>query len=159
VIVLFGPGGVADVTTRLIPISSAKSSGSASWLRMHQVPAHQVARAAISGGNDGYTIASDQRHRDQRSAVQESSVRSAEGLRSDFECWLFDCIFINAETQFKNRRIHRAVKEKPGALNIGTINPGSTQHPTAELFKSSAGVNVVIVPFRTIERPSSGCPQ
>jgi Uncharacterized protein conserved in bacteria len=29
------------------------------------------------------------------------------------------------------------------------VNPGSTQHLTAELFKSTAGVNFVIVPFRT----------
>jgi tripartite-type tricarboxylate transporter receptor subunit TctC len=43
----------------------------------------------------------------------------------------------------------RAAKEKPGALNVGTINVGSTQNLSAQLFKSTAGVDVAIVPFRS----------
>ena len=39
-------------------------------------------------------------------------------------------------------------KEKPGTLNVGTINVGGTQNLTAELFKAMAGIDVVIVPFR-----------
>ena len=42
----------------------------------------------------------------------------------------------------------KAAREKPGTLNVGTVNVGSTQNLTAELFKSMAGVDVVIVPFR-----------
>src|ERR1700686_2606192 len=42
-----------------------------------------------------------------------------------------------------------AAKADPGKLNVGTINPGSTQNLAAELFRSTAGVNVTIVPFRT----------
>jgi len=42
-----------------------------------------------------------------------------------------------------------AAKAKPGALNVGTINVGSTQNLAAQLFKSTAGVDVTIVPFRS----------
>lgn len=35
----------------------------------------------------------------------------------------------------------------PGKLNIGSINIGSTQHLTAELFKSTAGLDAQVVPF------------
>jgi tripartite-type tricarboxylate transporter receptor subunit TctC len=42
-----------------------------------------------------------------------------------------------------------AARAKPGTLNIGTVNVGSTQNLTAELFKSMANVDVVIVPFRS----------
>jgi tripartite-type tricarboxylate transporter receptor subunit TctC len=42
-----------------------------------------------------------------------------------------------------------AARAQPGKLNIGTINPGSTQNLAAELFRSTAGVKVAIVPFRT----------
>ena len=42
----------------------------------------------------------------------------------------------------------KAAKEKPGTLNVGTINVGGTQNLTAELFKAMAGIDVVIVPFR-----------
>jgi tripartite-type tricarboxylate transporter receptor subunit TctC len=41
-----------------------------------------------------------------------------------------------------------AAKANPGKLNIGTINPGSTQNLAAELFTSTAGIKAAIVPFR-----------
>jgi tripartite-type tricarboxylate transporter receptor subunit TctC len=40
-------------------------------------------------------------------------------------------------------------KANPGKLNFGTINPGSTQNLSAELFRSMAGINVVMVPYKT----------
>src|SRR5207245_10917071 len=41
-----------------------------------------------------------------------------------------------------------AARAKPGRMNIATIGIGSTQHLAAELFKSSAGVDVQIVPYK-----------
>jgi tripartite-type tricarboxylate transporter receptor subunit TctC len=41
-----------------------------------------------------------------------------------------------------------AAKANPGKINVGTINPGSTQNLAADLFASMAGINVAIVPFR-----------
>jgi tripartite-type tricarboxylate transporter receptor subunit TctC len=40
-------------------------------------------------------------------------------------------------------------RNNPGRLNFGTINPGSTQHLSAELFRSAAGIQVTIVPYKT----------
>jgi tripartite-type tricarboxylate transporter receptor subunit TctC len=40
-------------------------------------------------------------------------------------------------------------RANPGKLNIGTVRIGSTQHLTAELFKSMAGIDAVIVPYKT----------
>jgi tripartite-type tricarboxylate transporter receptor subunit TctC len=42
-----------------------------------------------------------------------------------------------------------AAQANPGKLNIGTINPGSTQNLAAELFAGTTGIKVAIVPFRT----------
>jgi tripartite-type tricarboxylate transporter receptor subunit TctC len=42
-----------------------------------------------------------------------------------------------------------AARANPGKLNIGTINPGSTQNLAAELFNSVADIKTAIVPFRT----------
>jgi tripartite-type tricarboxylate transporter receptor subunit TctC len=39
-------------------------------------------------------------------------------------------------------------KANPNKLNIGTINPGSTQNLAAELFKSLSGIDAQIVPFK-----------
>jgi len=41
-----------------------------------------------------------------------------------------------------------AAKAKPGALNVGTINVGSTQNLSAELFKTAANIDFTIVPYR-----------
>lgn len=38
-------------------------------------------------------------------------------------------------------------KAHPGQLNVGTINIGSTQHLSAELLKTSAGLDFQVVPF------------
>lgn len=38
-------------------------------------------------------------------------------------------------------------KATPGKLNIGTINIGTSQYLSAELFKSMAGLDMVTVPF------------
>jgi tripartite-type tricarboxylate transporter receptor subunit TctC len=43
----------------------------------------------------------------------------------------------------------QAAAERPGGLRLGTINPGSTQHLSAELFKARAGVNGSVITYRT----------
>src|SRR5258708_20767743 len=63
----------------------------------------------------------------------------------------FDFIFVTKSGSPYATRADfiKAAKEKPGTLNVGTINVGSTQNLTAQLFKSTAGVDVTIVPFRS----------
>ncbi len=39
-------------------------------------------------------------------------------------------------------------KSKPGVLNYASVGTGSPQHLSAELFKSTAGVNLVHVPYK-----------
>jgi tripartite-type tricarboxylate transporter receptor subunit TctC len=46
------------------------------------------------------------------------------------------------------RELIAVAKANPNKFNIGTINPGSTQNLAAELFKSMAGVDAQVVPFK-----------
>jgi hypothetical protein len=41
-------------------------------------------------------------------------------------------------------------RQNPGRLNIGCNNIGSTQHLASELFKSIAGIEAQVVPFKSI---------
>jgi tripartite-type tricarboxylate transporter receptor subunit TctC len=40
-------------------------------------------------------------------------------------------------------------RRNPGKLNLGAINPGSTQNLSAHLFQQITGINATIVPYRT----------
>src|SRR5262249_59910385 len=40
-------------------------------------------------------------------------------------------------------------KAHPGTINFGTINAGSAQNLSAELFRIMAGLDVTIVPYKT----------
>jgi tripartite-type tricarboxylate transporter receptor subunit TctC len=41
-----------------------------------------------------------------------------------------------------------AAKEKPGSINFASAGPGTAQHMTGELFKSTAGIDLVHVPYK-----------
>jgi tripartite-type tricarboxylate transporter receptor subunit TctC len=42
-----------------------------------------------------------------------------------------------------------AGRKNPGKLNLGAINPGSTQNLSAHLFRQITGVDFTIIPYRT----------
>ena len=62
----------------------------------------------------------------------------------------FDLVFVvNAESEYKTLGdFLKAARANPGKLNIGTIAVGGTQNLGGELFKSLAGLNVQIVPYK-----------
>ncbi len=153
IIVPFAAGGVADVTTRLVGEKLGEKLGQRFVIEnMAGAGGIAAARAAIAGGPDGYTLA----------LLTNGTAISVPLFKSlpfdpfkDFTpisgVGLFDCLFVtNAEAEFRTLGdFVKTAHEKPGTLNIGTINVGSTQNLSAELFKSLAKVNVVIIPFRT----------
>ena len=153
VIVPFAAGGVADITTRIV---SEKLGGKLGQrFVVENAPGAggiAAARAAISGGPDGYTLA----------LLTNGTAISVPLFKSlpfdplkDFtpisSFGYFDGLFIaNAASEYRTLQdFVKAARAKPGTLNVGTINPGSTQNLTAELFKSTADIDFVIVPFRT----------
>jgi tripartite-type tricarboxylate transporter receptor subunit TctC len=62
----------------------------------------------------------------------------------------FDLVFVvNSQSEYKTLGdFINVAKANPGKLNIGTIAAGSTQNLGGELFKSLAGLNVQIVPYK-----------
>ncbi len=152
VILPFGAGGVADVTARLV--AEALSSKLGQNFVIENMPGAggiAAARAALAGGTDGYTLAL-------LTNGTAISVPLFNHLPFDpltqfvpiSTIGYFSAAFmVSTASPFQTLGdFLKAAREKPGAINVGTINVGSTQNLTAELFKSMAGVNVVIVPFR-----------
>src|SRR5882757_5383273 len=152
-IVPFGPGGVADVTARIVGEKLGEKLGQRFVIEnMPGAGGIKAARAVLSAPADGYTLAL----LSNGTAISVSLFKSL-GFNpvTDFvpvsSMGYFDFIFVTqAGAPYRTLAdFIKAAKAKPGALNVGTINVGSTQNLSAQLFKSTAGVDVTIVPFRS----------
>jgi tripartite-type tricarboxylate transporter receptor subunit TctC len=148
----FGAGGVADVTSRLTAEKLGEKLGQR-FVVENQPGAGGInaARSVISAAPDGYTLG----------LVTNGTAISVPLFKAlpfdpskDFDLvstlGYFDLIFaVNGESRFKTLAdVVEAARAAPGKLNVGTINIGSTQNLGAELFKSSAGVDFQVVPYR-----------
>jgi len=148
----FGAGGVADVTARIMAEKLSDKFGQRVVIENMPGPGGiNAARTVVSAAADGYTMG----------LVTNGTAISVAAFKSlPFDpvkqfamvstVGLFDLVFVvNAESKFKTLgEFIAAAKAEPGKLNIGTIAVGSTQNLGAELFKSLAGVNVQIVPYK-----------
>ncbi|WP_415218019.1 Bug family tripartite tricarboxylate transporter substrate binding protein [Rhodopseudomonas sp.] len=152
IVLPFAAGGVADITARLIADQLGTKLGQRFYVE-NQPGAGGIsaARTVISAPPDGSTLA----------LLSNGTAISASLFKKlpfdpvkDFapisSLGTFDFLFaVRAESKFKTLEdFIKAAKQKPGTLNVGTINTGSTQNLAAELFKTAAGVDFVIVPFR-----------
>lgn len=153
VILPFGAGGVADITTRLVADKLGEKLGQRFVVENNAGGGGiAAARAVMQAPADGYTLA----------VFSNGTAVSVNLFKSlpfdpvkDFipvsAMGYFDLIFVtNTNGPYKTLGdFIKAAKEKPGQLNIGTIAAGSSQNLGAELFKSVTGLDVVIVPFKT----------
>ncbi|PDS37265.1 tripartite tricarboxylate transporter substrate binding protein [Rhizobium anhuiense] len=151
-VIPFGPGGIADITARIVGDSLGKKLGKQIVI-MNQPGAggSVAARVALNGEPDGYTLAL-------LSNGTAISVPLFKNLQfdpvADFvpvsSLAYFDFVFVTkADSKFKSLKdILEAARANPAALNVGTINVGSSQNLAAELFKSTAGVDFTIVPYK-----------
>src|SRR6202795_2761550 len=152
IVLPFAAGGVADTTARIIAEKLGDRLGQRFYVE-NQPGAGGIAaaRTVITSAPDGYTLAL----LSNGTAVSVSLFKKLpfDPLK-DFEpvssLGFFDFVFSTGATSpYKTLGdFIQAAKAKPGALNVGTINIGSTQNLSAELFKTAAGIDFTIVPYR-----------
>jgi tripartite-type tricarboxylate transporter receptor subunit TctC len=152
IVVPFAAGGIADITARIVAEKLGDRLGQRFYVE-NQAGAGGIAaaRTVISSPPDGYTLAL----LSNGTAVSVSLFNKLpfDPLK-DFtpisSLGYFDFIFATgASSEFKTLAdFIAAAKAKPGALNVGTINVGSSQNLSAELFKTTAGIDFTIVPYR-----------
>jgi tripartite-type tricarboxylate transporter receptor subunit TctC len=151
-VVPFAAGGVADTTARMVADKLGEKLGQRFYVE-NQPGAGGItaARTALGAAADGYTLI-------MLTNGTAVSVSLFEKLPFDpvkdftpvSSLGFFDFAFVtSASSGFKTlAEFVAAAKAKPGALNVGTINVGSTQNLSAELFKTSANIDFTLVPFR-----------
>ena len=149
--VAFAPGGAGDIVARLLAKKMGESMGQA--VVVENRPAPMIAPiTAAKAKADGYTavmIGSG------TSLTQVLFKTVPYDVQKDFQhvstLANFDLtVLTSGDSEFKTLAdVIAFAKTNPGKLNIGTVRIGSTQHLSAEMFKSMAGLDVVIVPYKT----------
>ena len=151
-LVPFGPGGIADLTARAVAEHMSKSLGQAVVVENKPSAGSIVASQAVATAKpDGHTL-----------LLMSNGNAVSVGLfkklpfdaQKDFApittLGYFDIgLFVAAHSKFATLKDALAyARANPGKLNVGTIAPGSTQHLSAKLFETVAGVDVLVVPYK-----------
>jgi tripartite-type tricarboxylate transporter receptor subunit TctC len=153
IVLPYGPGGVADVSTRLVAAKLSERLGQNFFIDNRPGPGGILAaKAVLNFPADGYTLFLT----GNGLAISASLFASLPyDLTRDFSpvsiLAQFDML-LATKTDATRDTVQKLVtyaKQNPGTLNFGTIAAGSTQSLSAELFKTVTGVNVVFVNFRT----------
>jgi len=152
IVVPYGAGGVADISARVVAQKMTETMGQQVIVENKPsaggiLASEMVAKAAP----DGYTLL----FITNGNAVSESLFKSLpyDSLR-DFApvstVGFFDFVFVtkpDSDVKSLGDVIGR-MKANPGKMNIATVSVGSGQNLAAELFRSMAGVDAVIVPYK-----------
>lgn len=149
--VAFAPGGAADTVARVVAKKLSEDLGQP--VIIENRPAPLVAVVAVQKARpDGYTLLMAGSGTALSSALFKSLPYD---LMGDFThvstLASFDlALLASPDSSLQSvRDVIAYAKAHPGRLNIGTVRVGSTQNLAAEMFKSMAGIDAVIVPYKT----------
>src|SRR6201987_2902628 len=148
----YAAGGVADVAMRMLGDKLSARLGQQFAIEHRPGAAGSVpAQAAAAAAPDGYTLLMTGNN----TAIAAALFKSLPyNVLTDFAsvstAAFFDLLIVTRDGSplHSVTDVIAAARANPGKLNIGTINPGSTQNLAAELFTSTAEIKAAIVPFR-----------
>jgi tripartite-type tricarboxylate transporter receptor subunit TctC len=153
IVVPYGPGGIADVTMRIVADNLSKRFGQQFFIENRPGAGGIVGmQAALQAPADGYTMVMigggltiakalfKHLPYDIEKDIEPVSTTASYSL----------VMTTKSDSPFKSvSDFVAAAKAHPGTLNIGTINAGSTQNLSAELFRIRTGIDITIVPYKT----------
>lgn len=152
ILVPFGPGGVADITARIVAEQMGNGLGQPVVVENRPSAGGIVASGAVAKAEpDGHTLL----FITNGNAVSASLFKSLPyDTLKDFapisSIGFFDLVVVTkpgAPVDSMARLLAQA-KAHPGKLLVATIAPGSTQHLAAELLRMTAAIDLDIVPFK-----------
>lgn len=150
-VVAFAPGGAGDIVARLVARKMGEDLGRPVVVENRPVPVASAALVA-SAKPDGHTLLMAGSGTALTSALfNRLPYDLAKDFRHISTLSSFDLVLV-AGRQQKFRTVADVIayaKAHPGQLALGTARVGSTQNLAGELFRSMAGVDVLIVPYKT----------
>lgn len=149
--VAFAPGGAGDIVARAVGKELSKSLGQPVLIENRPAPVVAVSTVA-KAKPDGHTLMLA----GNGTALSQALFKSLPyDVTRDFvhisTLSSFDLTLLTGlQSEFNTvADVLAWARAQPGRLNIGTVRVGSTQNLAAEMFKAMAGVEAVIVPFKT----------
>jgi tripartite-type tricarboxylate transporter receptor subunit TctC len=153
IVLPFGPGGVADITTRTI--APRMSEGLGQQVVVENLPGAGGIRASETVARadpDGHTLLLLTNGNAVSQALFKSLPYDPVNDFAPISTVGFFSMVIVTGADSKAKTLQEAIamaKANPGKMNIGTITPGGTQHLAGELFRSTAGIDALVVPHKT----------
>ena len=151
-VVGYGPGGVADITARLVAQKLTESMGQPVIVENRPSAGGIMAGDLVAKADpDGYTLL----HLNSGNAISAASFRKLPfDVKKDFESIanmgaVDFVVLVDKSSDVKTMADFMAkARANPGKTNIGTVSIGSGQHMAATLFKSISGVDAPVVPYK-----------
>ena len=153
IVLPFGPGGVADITTRTLAPKLSDSLGQ--QIVVENLPGAGGIRASetvAKAAPDGYTLLLLTNGNAVSKALFKSLPYDPENDFAMISTVGYFSMVIVTRGDGPLKTLQDAIsqaKASPGKMNIATITPGGTQHLAGELFRSMAGIDALVVPHKT----------
>ena len=153
IVLPFGPGGIADITTRTIAPKLGEGLGQ--QVLVENLPGAGGIRAAETVARadpDGHTLLLLTNGNAVSQALFKSLPYDPVNDFAMISTVGFFSMVIVTRPESPAKTLQDAIamaKSNPGKMNIGTITPGGTQHLAGELFRSTAGIDALVVPHKT----------
>ncbi len=152
-VVPFAPGGIADLTARAVAEPMARMLGQPVVVDNRPSAGSIVASQFVAQARpDGHTLLMvTNSHALSVSLFRKLPYDTVNDFAAVSLIGSFDLgLFVPANSRFASLRdVLAFARAQPGKLNIATIAVGSTQHLAAELFKTQAGIDALVVPYKT----------
>jgi tripartite-type tricarboxylate transporter receptor subunit TctC len=153
IVVSFGPGGGADIVGRILGQSLQEKLGQPVIIENRPGAAGTIGNEVVARAEkDGYTLGV-------MTAGQIIAAVMNKSLRYD-TATAFEPIAMVATASLiivtrpdfpasNAKELIAAAKANPGKISVASPGFGATQHMSAELFRQTAGIEMLHVPFRT----------
>jgi tripartite-type tricarboxylate transporter receptor subunit TctC len=152
-IVPFGPGGGADIIGRIIGQALQERLGQPVVIDNRPGAAGTLGNEAVARADkDGYTLGIMTAGQIIAAVMNKSLRYDALGSFDPVAQVATAGLIIVTRPDFPANDVKgliAAAKANPGKISFASPGFGATQHFTGELFRQTAGVNILHVPFRT----------
>jgi tripartite-type tricarboxylate transporter receptor subunit TctC len=153
IFVPYGAGGVGDLTMRVLAQKLGENLGQRFVIENRPGAGGTIAmKSVLDAPHDGYAIGE---LGNGQTIATTLFTHLPYDILKDFAQVSVAASFpvliaVSGNSPYRSLKdVVEAAQKSPGKLNLGAINPGSTQNLSAHLFKQTTGADFTIIPYKT----------